>query len=238
MTTPLVGAPDWAAAQASPWTTENKAKRMIEALARSGIVQDRDLTAPPGACSDGHCYLVKATATGLWATHDGEMAIAVGTNASSGWYFVTVALEGVELYICDENIKITYSGSAWVSGALGGPFEMLVAASDQSTALTAGVAKMTFEWPVGVTLSAVYAFVNNASDSSGEIQVDVNDDGVSIFSTKITLDPAERTSRTALVPAVISNPNIVAASVMTIDIDDPGDDAYGLVLTFIGTRNG
>ena len=114
MTTPITGAPDWAAAQASPWNTENQAKRMIEALARAGVIEDRDLTAPPGSCSDGACYLVKATATGAWATYDGKLAIAVGANAASGWYFVTVATEGVQLWVKDEDIRIRYDGSAWV----------------------------------------------------------------------------------------------------------------------------
>lgn len=114
-TTPLIGAPDWAASQASPWNPENQSKRMIEALARSAIIEDRDLTAPPGSCADGACYLVKATATGAWATYDGKLAIAVGANAASGWYFVTVATEGVTLYVKDEDIRILYDGSAWTS---------------------------------------------------------------------------------------------------------------------------
>ena len=38
MTTPIVGAPDWSAAQATPWVTENKAFRMVEAMARRGII--------------------------------------------------------------------------------------------------------------------------------------------------------------------------------------------------------
>lgn len=236
MTTPIIGAPDWAASQASPWATVNQATRMIEALARYGIIEDRDLTAPPGSCADGACYLVKATATGAWAGQDGKMAIAVGANAASGWYFVTVAVEGVELYVRDENVKIRYNGSAWTS-ASGGEFHFVVAVSDESTALTAGTAKITFEWPVAVALTNVYGFVSGASDSSGEVIVDVNDDGVSIFSTTLSIDPAERSSRTALVPPVLtSNPlTIAAGSIMTIDIVQAGDNATGLKLTFIGT---
>lgn len=115
-TTPTFGLPDWAASQATPWLTENQVKRTIEAAAR-GIIEDRDLSTPPGSCSDGACYLVAGTGLLAWATHDGQMAIAVGANAASGWYFVTVATEGVELKVKDENLRIFHNGSAWVANA-------------------------------------------------------------------------------------------------------------------------
>lgn len=114
-TTPIIGATDWAAEVESPWVIVNKMARMIESMARHGIVEDRDLTAPPGSCADGACYLIAAGATGAWASHDGQMALAVGTNAASGWYFVVVATEAVTLGVRDENIDIRYSGSAWVT---------------------------------------------------------------------------------------------------------------------------
>ena len=114
MTTPIHGIPDWAAEQASPWTTENQSKRMLEAMARRGIVEDRDLATPPVSCDDGACYLVDVSATGAWAGQDGRLAIAVGVNAASGWYFITVAVEGTTLYVRDEDREIVYNGSAWV----------------------------------------------------------------------------------------------------------------------------
>ncbi len=115
-TTPIFGLTDYAAAQATPWLKENERNRMIEAAAR-GNIEDRDATSPPGSCADGDCYLVKATATGAWAGHDDEMAIAVGANAASGWYFVPVAEEGVGLFVRDENLRIHHNGSAWVANA-------------------------------------------------------------------------------------------------------------------------
>lgn len=118
MTTPIYGLPDWAAAQASPWNGENQAKRILEAVAR-GSVSDRDLTAPPGTCDDGACYLVGGSATGAWATHDGEMAVAVGTNAANGWLFVEIATEGKLLYVEDEATLIQYVSAAWVEFSAG-----------------------------------------------------------------------------------------------------------------------
>ena len=117
MTTPISSSPDWAAAQASPWLTVNEMARRVEAGARKFIIADRDLTAPPGSCADGACYLIAATATGAWATHDGQLAISVGVNAASGWYFLTVAVEGVEIWVQDENLLIRYDGAAWVDAS-------------------------------------------------------------------------------------------------------------------------
>ena len=97
MTTPVIGAPEWAAAQASPWTQVNNTFRLLEGFSLRTSVLDRDLTAPPGSCADGARYLVKATATGSWAGHDGEVAIAVGANASNGWYFVSVERAGCQI---------------------------------------------------------------------------------------------------------------------------------------------
>ncbi len=134
MTTPRTSAPEWAAAQATPWTGHNQALRVLDAAASRWIIEDRDLTAPPGSCADGACYLIKATATGAWAGLDGKLAIALGTNAASGWHTVTVAVEGVQLYIRDENTTIEYDGAAWnVVGSLLIPFSVGIAFTSTPT---------------------------------------------------------------------------------------------------------
>lgn len=113
MTTPNVGAPEWASEQASPWVQHNKAIRIFDAFAAYAPIEDRDLNSPPASCNDGARYLVAASPSGDWAAHEGEMAIAVGTNAANGWYFATVETEGVELYVRDEDLKIRFTGTDW-----------------------------------------------------------------------------------------------------------------------------
>lgn len=120
MVLPITGGPEWAASQASPWVTVNEAMRYLDAFASRSIIQDRNLTAPPGSCADGDRYLIAATATGLWAGQDGKLAIALGANAANGWLFVTVAVEGTELWVRDEDLLIRYDGSAWVPVTSGG----------------------------------------------------------------------------------------------------------------------
>lgn len=112
---PNTGAPEWAASQASPWNSVNEAAFIFDAFASRSIIEDRDLTAPPVSCANGARYLIDAAATGLWATHDGELAIAVGANASNGWYFADVANHGNQLFVRDEDLLIEYDGGAWVT---------------------------------------------------------------------------------------------------------------------------
>ncbi len=119
---PNTGAPLWAAAQASPWVPVNEAGYIWDAFASRSIIEDRDLTAPPVICANGDRYLIDAPATGLWAGHDGELAIAIGTNASNGWYFALVALHGNQLFIRDESLLIEYDGAAWITAPGGVSF--------------------------------------------------------------------------------------------------------------------
>jgi hypothetical protein len=118
-TLPTSGATELTSGQAVPETTVNDMGRRLDAGWSRAIIEDRDLTAPPGTCGDGANYLVKATATGAWAGHDGQLATALGTNASNGWDFITVAKEGIRLYVKDEDAELVYNGSAWVAAGGG-----------------------------------------------------------------------------------------------------------------------
>lgn len=117
-TLPKSGATELVENQASPETAVNEMGRHLDSGFTRVIIEDRDLAAPPGSCSDGACYLIASSPTGLWSGQTGKLAKAVGTNASNGWLFSTVAVEGFRLYIRDENVEIEHNGSAWTSPAL------------------------------------------------------------------------------------------------------------------------
>ena len=112
-----------------------------------------------------------------------------------------------------------------------------VAVSDETTAPTAGTAKITFRMPFAMVLTAVRASVKTAP-TGAMIIVDVNEAGVSIFSTALSIDASEKTSVTAAVPAVISDANLADDAEITIDIDQVGSTVAGagLKVTFIGYR--
>lgn len=115
------------------------------------------------------------------------------------------------------------------------PFQLVVACSDLTTALAAVTAKMTFPWPRAVTLASVHAFLVTPQTSGSIFTVDVNEAGVSILSTKITIDNGETDSTSAAVAPVLSDTGIAAMAKITVDIDQIGDGtAKGLYLVFLG----
>lgn len=110
-----------------------------------------------------------------------------------------------------------------------------IACSDEATALAAGSAKVTFRMPYALTLSAVRASLTTAQTSGSILTVDINVDGVSILSTKLTIDNGEKTSFTAAIAAVISSAAASDDAEITIDIDQVGDGtAKGLKVYLIG----
>ena len=114
---------------------------------------------------------------------------------------------------------------------------IVVAASDETTALTTGTAKVTFRMPYAFTLAAVRASLTTAQASGTIFTVDINESGTTILSTKLTIDNTEKTSTTAATPPVISDTALADDAEITIDIDQVGDGtAKGLKITLIGTR--
>lgn len=112
----------------------------------------------------------------------------------------------------------------------------IIACSDETTTLTAGTAKVTWRMPFGYsTIDKVKASLTTAS-SSGPVTVDVNCNGVSIFSTVLTIDEGEKTTFTSTTPAVISATLFNEDDEITVDIDAAGTGATGLKVYIIGTK--
>lgn len=109
----------------------------------------------------------------------------------------------------------------------------MVAVSDETTAISTGTAKITFRATNALTLTEVRASLNVAS-TSGPVTVDINVNGSTILSTKLTIDQDEKTSVTAATPAVISSVDIADDDEITIDIDAAGTGAKGLKVALIG----
>lgn len=125
--------------------------------------------------------------------------------------------------------KITYANFI--------PLVIAVACSDETTALTAGTAKITFRMPHAMTVTAVRASLSTAQASGSIFTVDINDGGTTIISTKITIDNTEKTSTTAAAAPVISDSALADDAEITVDIDQIGDGtAKGLKVYLIGTR--
>lgn len=114
---------------------------------------------------------------------------------------------------------------------------LIIACSDETTALTAGTGKITFRMPYPFTLTGVRASLVTAQVSGSIFTVDLNEAGTSVLSTKLTVDNTEKTSTTAATAAVISDSALADDAEMSIDIDQIGDGtAKGLKVTLIGHR--
>lgn len=116
---------------------------------------------------------------------------------------------------------------------------LVVACSDETTALTTGTEKVTFRMPWATTLYAVRASLSTAQASGSTFTVDINVNGSTILSTKLTIDNTEKTSVTAATAFAFSStdPVIQTDDEITIDIDQVGDGtAKGLKVTFLGVR--
>ena len=92
-----------------------------------------------------------------------------------------------------------------------------------------------YRMPWAATLRGVKANLN--SNATSAITIDVNEGGNSVLSTKLTIDSGESSSKTAAVPAVISDPTIADDALITFDIDaaDTGDSGP-LTVTLYFTR--
>lgn len=110
-----------------------------------------------------------------------------------------------------------------------------IAVTDETTAITAGAGKVTFRVPFAMTLSEVRASLTTAQTSGTIFTVDINATGATILSTKLTIDNTEKTSTTAVTPAVLSSVDLADDEEMTVDIDKIGDGtAKGLKIWLIG----
>ena len=115
--------------------------------------------------------------------------------------------------------------------------EIQLAASDETTALTTGTAKVTFRMPHAMTLTSVRASLTTAQASGSIFTVDINQGGTSVLGTKLTIDNTEKTSTTAATAATITTSALTDDAEITIDIDQIGNGtATGLKITLIGTR--
>jgi len=119
----------------------------------------------------------------------------------------------------------------------------VIAVSDETTNLTTGTNKVYFRMPYAGTLLAVKATVNTApTDSAIEVNInkDVGSGPVSVLSTVLTIDASEKSSATAAVPAVISDPPTLDDDAeITIDIDQIGSTVAGKGLkVYLKTRRG
>ena len=184
------------------------------ATASAMIIASSTATANTLFIGGGSAYLNSAT------------AIRFYTGAT------TASLTGTEIMrISGSEIVIT--GSFNVSGSTTGIAEhMILAVSDETTALTTGSAKLTFRAPFAMTLTQIPRSSVSQSSSSGLVTVDINEAGTSVLGVnKLSIDATEKTSTTAATPTTLADTSIADDAEITLDIDAAGTGAKGLKVT-------
>jgi len=158
-------------------------------------------------CDGTDCFMAQETATATPA--------ALGASASAGTSTVPSASDHVH----QRQLEC-----------------LAIAIGDETTAITTGTAKVTFRMPYAFTVTAVRASLTTVS-SSGTPTFDINENGTTILSTKLTIDASEKTSTTAATAAVISDSALADDAEITIDVDTAGTGAAGAKIYIIGYRS-
>jgi hypothetical protein len=199
-------------------------------------VLDKDLSTPPATPTDGASYLVGPTATDAWVGLEDQ--IVIYDDDISDWR-AYVPRTGWLCFVEDEDVVYIYKVAGWESYSGGSVTDehITIACSDETTALIVGTAKVTFRMPYAMILSEVRASVTIAPTGANLI-VDINEGGVSVLSTRLSIDAGEKTSTTAATATVISDAALADDAEITIDIDQIGSTVAGagLKVTLIGVQ--
>ena len=134
------------------------------------------------------------------------------------------------------NSASSYANAAFLSANTAGNVYMTIALSDETTAITTGTGKITFRAPHAMTLNQLPRASLATASTSGNPAIDINKNGVSIFSTTLTIDANEKTSVTAATPAVLSTTTFADDDEISMDIDTAGTGAKGLKVTLYYRR--
>lgn len=114
--------------------------------------------------------------------------------------------------------------------------EQIIALSDEATAITAGAGKLTLHWPFDFLLDEVFTGLSSVS-TAGAVTVNMKVAGVTVFTTKPSIDANEETSLTGTAavidPAMV---NIAKGAKVTFDLDAAGANAKGLKIYVIGRK--
>lgn len=106
---PRLSLPFIQAAQAQKHVTHNEAIRALDLLAQLSF-EDDTLSAPPGAPTEGDCYIVAAGAGDAWNGQGGKIAVWL----DGAWQFQTPKA-GWHGIVTARGAMVVYDGSAWIS---------------------------------------------------------------------------------------------------------------------------
>lgn len=212
---------------AASWTTET--------FSGDGVETTFTLAADPGSASNCDVTISGVSqVAGADFTLDGlDIIFTVAPVAGTD----NIAIRYGTSLSSSEAAAAAVAAAASATAAATAAQSLIIAPTDETTAITTGTAKITFRMPYAFTLTAVRASLTSAQTSGSIFTVDINESGSSILSTKLTIDNNEKTSTTAATAAVISDSSLADDAEITIDVDQVGNgSATGLKVYLIGYK--
>lgn len=192
--------------------------------------------------SDGTVSLTASTTNYVVASKTtGAVSVSTGTtnwnNGTDYQRLYAIVTGSSSITSFDDFREFLGGGGGGGGGTADTTHAIIIACGDETTVATTGAAKVTFRMPYAFTLSAVRSSLTAAPTGSAFI-IDINENGSSILSTKLSIDASEKTSTTAASAAVISDPNLADDAEITIDFDQIGSGTAGAgaKVYLIGTK--
>jgi len=197
-------------------TNPQSNSRISNIVVSSGVLKSANIS---DLVSTARGSLSKADGAGAYNTGTGVITIPATTahvaESASGLYFSNTRANGT----ISANVQHSLVRS------------LTLAASDETTDLTTGTAKVTFRAPFAMTLPATplprISVQTAPVGGTPPLIVDINEGGSTILSTKLTIDENETTSKTAATPCVVSDATIADDAIITVDIDQIGSSTAG-----------
>ena len=110
MSTEILSIPEISSSQQAKEITHNDGLRRVEGLLVR--VLSRTTTTPPGSPAAGDTYIIPSGATGIWTGLTNQVAHFYG----GAWHYY-VPIEGYASWVNDEDLRVTYDGTAWITGS-------------------------------------------------------------------------------------------------------------------------
>ena len=161
---------------------------------------------------------IVATSTLRLQAPNGTAEVDITTNSTSSLSFKLPSKSGT-LALAGDVVASDNSGY-WI-------FPI----GDQTSNITAGANKFSFRLPFGCTITDV-RISTTTSSSSGPLLFDINANGSSILSRKVSIDAGEKTSLTAEVQPQIESKNLPDDAVITVDVQAAGLGVKGVKVIF------
>ncbi len=225
----------------------------ISSSAESTFIQGVDAE----VCSSAN-YLIEGTNTTLIAARSSAGTVSIAAGARNTMVIgcqhktVTVAAGAYNTQYKGGTVRIESGTFTDNSGGVtfdntwdaaqskylnsGLPCEFIVAVSDTTTALTTGTGKATFTVPFNFAITEIICSVMTAQSSGSILTFNIKKNGVTLFTTKPTIDNTELSTLTAATPMSIFYTAMAKGDVLTFDIDQVGSGGLGATVSIIGKR--